>query len=178
MLTSIHRAFVNVNRYYSSVSNATIFNGTLLAQSILEDVRNENLLIKTKYEEFNPRLVAIAVGNNPASKIYLKKKHEAAQTCGIDFVKIDLDIQTSEKYLLELIKNLNNDDSVNGIIVQLPIPEQMCEFKVCNSVSPIKDVDGFTQTNLGKLIQNTSNEHCLIPGTVLAVKKILQKVGI
>merc|ERR1712133_300875 len=146
------QSLLNMNRTY-----ATILQGVKLSQNIKNEVKDEVLKIKVDNPNFHPKLVAIAVGNNPASKIYLSKKMEAADYCRIYFDKISLPLETSEKKLVDIIDDLNQDSSVNGIIVQLPLPPQMREIKVCNSVSPDKDVDGFTQTNLGRLMQNTDN---------------------
>jgi len=79
--------------------------------------------------------------------------------------------------LLGIIDEINNDKTINGLIVQLPLPDHMCEVDVCNAVSSCKDVDGFTQTNLGKLMQR-SDKAALVPCTALAVKKIISSLGI
>ena len=125
---------------------------------------------------FRSKLVAIAVGNNPASKIYLKKKSEAAQYCGVDFDNISLNSNISELDLLRLVASLNSDRSVDGVIVQLPLPDHVNEHTVCNAVSPSKDVDGFTQTNLGKLMQRADDDS-LIPCTAMAVKRIVKEIN-
>ena len=92
------------------------------------------------------------MGNNPASQIYLAKKQEAAEFCGISFDKISLAYDSKENDLINMISDINNDFSIDGLIVQLPLPDHMSEVRVCNSVLPSKDVDGFTQTNLGRLM--------------------------
>ena len=130
-----------------------------------------------KHPQFKPKLVAISVGDNSASKIYLKRKLEAAQFCGIDFDNLSLPSNTKEDYLTDLVQNLNSQDSVHGVIVQLPLPPHMDEVKVCNSVDPLKDVDGFTQTNLGRLMQGL-DARSLIPCTALAVMRIIKEIGI
>lgn len=103
--------------------------------------------------EFQPQLVAVAVGNHPASNIYLARKAEAAQFCGLHFSRVSLDVDVSLSYLLSLLSTLNSDPAVSGVIVQLPLPAHLPELVVCNAVLPSKDVDGFTSTNLGKLVQ-------------------------
>ena len=115
---------------------STIFNGVKLAEKIKTEVRLEVEKIRQKQTSFKPRLVAISVGNNPASEIYLRKKSEAAQLCGIDLEKISLKSETKEKELLGLVNNLNRDDSIHGVIVQLPLPDHLRENVVCNSVDP------------------------------------------
>ena len=156
----------------------TLFDGVQLAKDIKNQVKQNIIDCQRVKEQFKPKLVAIAVGNNPASDIYLRRKEEAAQYCGLDFNKISLTETISELYLRGLIENLNNDKTVNGIIVQLPLPAHMREIEVCNAVAPSKDVDGFTQTNLGKLMQNVDEENNFIPCTALAVKKIISALNI
>ena len=156
----------------------TLFDGVKLAKDIKNQVKQNIIDFQRGKEEFKPKLVAIAVGNNPASDIYLRRKEEAAKYCGLDFNKISLTESISELYLRDLIDSLNNDNTVNGIIVQLPLPAHMREIEVCNAVAPSKDVDGFTQTNLGKLMQNVDEENNFIPCTALAVKKIIAALDI
>jgi len=153
----------------------SIFNGKELAQNIQKGVQSNIMKMKSENVNFTPKLVAIAVGKNPASEIYLEKKQEAAQVCGIGFDKVSLNHDTCEGTLLNIIREFNEDPTVNGVIVQLPLPSHMCEFTVCNSVSPIKDVDGFTQTSLGKLMQS-SDKPSFVPCTALAVKNIISSL--
>ena len=156
----------------------TLFNGVKLAKEIKNEVKQNIVDNQRGNENFKPKLVAIAVGNNPASEIYLRRKGEAANYCGLDFSKVSLTENISELYLRGLIQSLNTDRTVHGIIVQLPLPSHMSEIEVCNAVSPAKDVDGFTQTNLGKLMQNVDEQNNFIPCTALAVKKIISALNI
>jgi len=152
------------------------FNGIALAQSIKDDVK-KSLLKQQEYDpKFKPQLVAVLVGNNPASKVYLKKKQEAARYCGLRSQIVECDNNINRSKLLGLINDLNQDNDVHGVIVQLPLPSHLSEIDICNAVHPNKDVDGFTQKNLGKLIQN-SKDPSLVPCTALAVKRILSTVG-
>jgi len=153
---------------------ASLINGVELASCIKNEVKNELLSIRKSKENFSPQFVAIAVGNNPASKIYLKRKQEAALSCGLKSKVIHLEESISQISLLEIIQQLNQDASIHGIIVQLPLPNHLCETTVCNTVLPSKDVDGFTQTNLGKLMQKMSCT-TMLPCTALAVKKIIER---
>ena len=148
-----------------------------MSEKIKNQVKNSYDELLKIHPKFKPKLVAIAIGDNPASRIYLKRKHEAAQFCGIEFDKLSLPSDTKEEYLRDLVNNLNIDHSVHGVIVQLPLPPHMDEVRVCNSVDPRKDVDGFTQTNLGRLVQGV-DDRSLIPCTALAVKRIIQETGI
>lgn len=155
---------------------ATIFNGTALASEIKQKVWTEVLSIKNRVPFFQPKLVAIAVGEQPASKIYLKRKVEAAAVSGLKCDILSLPSQTSENQLIAIIEEINNDATVNGLIVQLPLPSHMSETRICNSVNPSKDVDGFTQTNLGRTMQEFGDT-AMVPCTVLAVKKITESIG-
>ena len=152
---------------------ATIFNGHQLANKIKREVKEEILLNQSFKSSFSPQFVAIAVGHNPASRIYLEKKQEAAEECGLKAQVIHLSEDTSESKILGLIYHLNEDPSIHGIIVQLPLPLHLSEIQICNAVHPSKDVDGFTQTNLGKLMQKTT-ESTILPCTALAVKRIVE----
>jgi len=154
----------------------TIIDGKQLAWAINKKVKEDILQTKEKIVNFQPKLVAIAVGHNPASQIYLAKKYEAAEFCGISFDKVSLPEETKEVDLIRMISDINNDHSVHGVIVQLPLPAHMNEIRVCNTVIPNKDVDGFTQTNLGMLMQRTDNSR-LVPCTALAVKKIISSLN-
>jgi len=156
---------------------ATLIKGTDLANKIKLQVRNELINIRKAKPEFEPQFVAIAIGNNPASSIYLQRKQEAASFCGLKSKVSHFEETITQKSLIDVINRTNQDPSVHGIIVQLPLPNHLCETTICNAVHPDKDVDGFTQTNLGKLMQKMS-ERNMIPCTALAVKKILESEGI
>src|SRR5690348_16103763 len=97
------------------------------------------------------KLVTVQVGEDPASAIYLKRKHEAAQEAGIASDDRKLPEDTSQADLLALVSELNADDAVDGILVQLPLPEQIDEARVIRAVDPVKDVDGFHPFNAGQL---------------------------
>ena len=172
-----HRSYHQTQTKLLCRNFATIFSGVSLSEKIKVEVKNRNNTLSEINPQFKPKLVAITVGDNPASKIYLKRKHEAAKFCGLYFDKLSLPSDTKEEYLRDLVYNLNSDHSVHGVIVQLPLPPHMDEVRVCNSVDPRKDVDGFTQTNLGKLVQGL-DDRSLIPCTALAVKRIIQETGI
>ena len=98
-----------------------------------------------------PHLVVILVGNNPASQIYVKNKKLAAENIGIKSTIIELDSQIKETELLNKIEQLNNDSDVTGILVQLPLPAHIDKNKIVTTISPKKDVDGFTPENVGRL---------------------------
>ena len=116
------------------------------------------------------KLVTLQVGEDPASTIYLRRKHEAAEEAGIASDDRKLPEETSEQELLEIIAGLNADDGVDGILVQLPLPEQMDEARVIREVDPVKDVDGFHPFNAGQLYLGRPT---LVPATPLGIIALL-----
>lgn len=178
-MNKVSKSFVCLKQTKSIIirSLATQFSGINLSLKIKMHVKRSCEELIDKHPHFKPKLVAISVGDNSASKIYLKRKLEAAQFCGIDFDNLSLPSNTKEDYLTDLVQNLNSQHSVHGVIVQLPLPPHMDEVRVCNSVDPLKDVDGFTQTNLGRLMQGLDTRS-LIPCTALAVMRIIKEIGI
>lgn len=97
-------------------------------------------------------LAVILVGNNPASAVYVRNKHRACQQVGIDSYQIEMPEDTTEEELLSKIDELNFDDKVNGILVQLPLPGHISEEKVIERISPLKDVDAFHPSNVGRIM--------------------------
>jgi len=122
-----------------------------------------------------PGLVVIQVGDNPASNTYVKNKKLAAEYIGINFFHYKYEEKTSEEELINKIKELNNDNSVDGIIVQLPLPKGFNETKIINYIDPNKDVDGLTELNAGKLV---NNEDCLSSCTPTGIMKLLEMYNI
>ena len=140
--------------------SAIIMDGRAVAENL-------RLSLKSKIEnlERKPGLGVIIVGNNPASKIYVKKKQEACAKAGIFSVKIDLPQSSSEDQVVDAIENFNNDKNIDGILLQLPLPEHLNEEKILGKISIDKDVDGFHQINLGKLISGEKRiESCTPKG--------------
>ena len=123
-----------------------ILDGKALSLKILDDVRNNVSKLSKK-----PHLVVVLIGDDAASKIYVNNKKKAADKVGIKSTIIELPKKTSEKELLSIINDLNNDKEVTGILVQLPLPAHIEKNKVVESISPQKDVDGFTPENVGRL---------------------------
>ena len=122
-----------------------------------------------------PGLVVIQVGDNPASNTYVKNKKLAAEYIGINFFHYKYEENTSEEELINKIKELNNDNSVDGIIVQLPLPKGFNETKIINYIDPNKDVDGLTELNAGKLV---NNEDCLSSCTPTGIMKLLEMYNV
>jgi methylenetetrahydrofolate dehydrogenase (NADP+)/methenyltetrahydrofolate cyclohydrolase len=122
-----------------------------------------------------PGLAVILVGDNAASKVYVNNKEKGCQEVGFNSVKINRDENTSEKELLQLIQDLNSDETIDGILVQLPLPNHIDTKKVIEAIDPIKDVDGFHKENMGRLLQNNPT---LRPCTPRGVMTMLEKSNI
>ena len=117
-------------------------------------------------------LATVLVGDDPASQIYIGRKHEAAREAGIEPHDHHLQADTSEAELLSLTADLNADDSVDGILVQLPLPGHIDESRVLRSVAPAKDVDGFHPSNAGQLYLD---EPTFVPATPLGIMALLEE---
>jgi methylenetetrahydrofolate dehydrogenase (NADP+)/methenyltetrahydrofolate cyclohydrolase len=115
-------------------------------------------------------LATVLVGDDPASDIYIRRKHEAATEVGIEADDVRLPAETSEEELLDVVARLNADDDVDGILVQLPLPSQIHEPRVIQAVSPVKDVDGFHPVNAGLLYLGTPGH---VPATPLGIMELL-----
>lgn len=151
-----------------------IINGRNIANEIQDGLRAD-ISEWLKTNKRNPSLVAVLVGDDPASIKYVEKKMEAAKYVGIDSKIEKLPDTISESELISKINHLNEDVSVDGILVQLPVPQHISERNVCNAVNPIKDVDGFHFSNAGKLCLNMDT---FVPCTVLAVIELLKRTGV
>ena len=123
-----------------------IIDGKKIAEKILDSVKKNVSTMKVK-----PSLAVIIVGNDAASKIYVKNKQKAAEKVGINSIIIELPENITELELLNKIKELNEDTSITGILVQLPLPNHIDKNKVITTISSLKDVDGFTPENVGRL---------------------------
>ncbi len=122
-----------------------------------------------------PGLAVVLVGEDPASQIYVKHKRRACDEAGVISNAYDLPITTSETDLLKLIEQLNQDETVNGILVQLPLPKQINANTIVEAIDPNKDVDGFHPYNLGRLAGRRPN---LRPCTPYGVMQLLESTGI
>ena len=123
-----------------------ILDGKAVSLKVLEKVKERVTGLSVK-----PHLVVVLVGENPASKIYVRNKKLAAEKVGIKSTIIELQENTTEDKLLSIINDLNEDNDVTGILVQLPLPNHIDKNKVIMAISPKKDVDGFSPENVGKL---------------------------
>ncbi len=127
-----------------------------------------------KYYDKAPTLAVVLVGGDPASKVYVSNKNKKAESLGINSIIIELDENIPEQDLLKKIAELNNDNNVNGILVQLPLPKHINKAKIINAISVAKDVDGFHIENVGKLY---TKQDCFVPctpqGCLILIKSIL-----
>ncbi len=131
---------------------ADLIDGKKVSQHIREEVAREVEKLKNETGT-TPGLAAVLVGDNPASEIYVRNKRKACGEVGIYSEEYKLPKETSETELLSLVEKLNNDVKIHGILVQLPLPEQINSTKILRSVSPSKDVDGFHPENVGLLVE-------------------------
>ena len=115
-------------------------------------------------------LATVLVGDNPASHVYVRSKREACAEAGIESIHHELPAETSEEALLALVAELNVDERVTGILVQLPLPDQIDEERVIREIEPVKDVDGFHPVNAGFLLQGNPT---LLPATPAGIMEIL-----
>jgi methylenetetrahydrofolate dehydrogenase (NADP+) / methenyltetrahydrofolate cyclohydrolase len=148
---------------------AEIIDGKRVAEHLRKEVREE---IRKLKEEAGivPGLAAVFVGNNPASQIYVRNKRKACEEVGIYSEEHNLLEETTEDDLLSLIKKLNHDEKIHGILVQLPLPKQINESKILRTVSPLKDIDGFHPENMGLLVEGNPR---FIPCTPYGIIKLL-----
>ena len=131
---------------------AVIIDGKELAKKIRANLKIECEELKKK--NINSKLAVIMVGEDPASKVYVRNKSRACEDVGIKYEEYLLDVNTTQKELVELIEKLNNDKTINGILLQSPIPSNLDVNEAFRTISPQKDVDGFNPINVGKLVLN------------------------
>ena len=131
---------------------AVIIDGKELAKKIRNNLRIECEELKQK--NIKSKLAVIMVGDDPASKVYVRNKSKACEDVGIEYDEYLLDKETTQKELIELIKKLNDEKNINGILLQSPIPSNLDINEAFRTISPEKDVDGFNPVNVGKLVLN------------------------
>ncbi len=152
---------------------ATIIDGKLLAKKIRESLKVE--CDKLKLEGINPKLGVIMVGDNPASKVYVRNKSKACTDVGIDYQEYLLPEETTQEELIDLIKNLNQDNEINGILLQSPLPMHLNINEAFKAITYMKDVDGFTPSSVGKLC---IGEDTFISCTPHGVMKMFEEYNI
>ena len=156
----------------------TLINGKEIAQSLRNDLKKEIDILKTKTGTI-PGLAVVQVGDVAASSVYVKAKTKSAIEVGIKVIDHHLPEKTTEEELLKIVDTLNNQDNVNGILVQLPLPIHINEQLVLDSIDPDKDADGFHPLNVGKLsISSHNDENLLIPCTPYGCLIMLKGLGV
>lgn len=146
-----------------------LIDGKAVSLAVKERVRDE---IAAKGLKIG--LAVVIVGNNQASRVYVNNKKKACEFCGITSYEYALPEETTEEQLLELVDTLNGDKNVNGILVQLPLPEQIDEKKIIEHISPEKDVDAFNAVNVGKIM---IGDYAFLPCTPAGVMELIHSTG-
>ena len=147
-----------------------ILDGKSVKGQILDELRDEvsHLVIK-------PKLVVIQVGDDPASNVYIKQKCNMCNYIGYGYEHIKLDSDVTNEYMLELIDKLNSDNDVTGILVQLPIAKHLDTNSIINAIDPLKDVDGLTELNNGKLLCGVDSISSCTPSGIM---ELLDRYGV
>ena len=148
----------------------TVIDGKALAQTIKEEVKAEVSALRERYGA-PPALAVVLVGGDPASEVYVKNKIKDCAETGIRSEAIRLPEDAREEKLLEVVKKLNKDKGIHGILVQLPLPKHIDENKVLEAIAPQKDVDGFTPENAGRLLTGMEGFLPCTPAGVIALVK-------
>ncbi len=151
-----------------------LLDGKKISAEIKNEIKKDvDSYIKKGYRQ--PHLVAILVGNDPASTFYVKSKMKSCAQVGFKSTNLNFESNISEERLLEEIKKLNNDEKVDGFIVQLPLPEHINVNKVLAAIDPEKDIDGFHPFNLGRLILGMDT---FVPATPLGILEMMKRYNI
>lgn len=152
---------------------AQLIDGKLISTQIKDELRDKVATLKE--QGIIPCLAVIQVGNDPASSVYVNNKKKACAYIGIESLSYELEESVSQEELLTLIEKLNQDDKVNGILVQLPLPKHIDENAVIHAISPKKDVDGFHPETVGNMCIGTKG---FLPCTPAGVIQLLKRSGI
>ncbi len=161
---------------------ATIINGKAISQEIRDEVKAQSdKLIKERH--ITPGLAFILVGNDPASEVYVRNKAKACESLGFYSVTEKLPPDTSQELVLAKVEEFNNDKRVHGILVQMPLPKQIDEYKVIESIDPLKDVNALHPFNIGMYVEAKSwdeitRQQLLLPCTPYGMMVLLEKCGI
>lgn len=149
---------------------ANIIDGKAVSAAVKEQIKEE-----IAREGLEIGLAVVIVGDDPASRVYVNNKKKACEFCGIKSYEYALPEDTTEEELLELIDTLNGDDKVNGILVQLPLPKQLDEKKIIEHISPIKDVDAFHESNVGRIM---IGNYAFLPCTPAGCMALIHSTGV
>lgn len=153
---------------------SNLIDGKAFAQNLRQTITEQTAALEKKHH-IRPGLAVVLVGEDPASQVYVRNKEKFAIECGFKSETFRLSAETTQAELLKLIDELNNDATIHGILVQLPLPKHLHEEEVLNAINPLKDVDGFHPVNIGQL---SIGKPYLIPCTPLGSLLLLQdKLG-
>lgn len=150
-----------------------IIDGKAVSKKVKEDVKAECEQLKAN--GITPGLAVIIVGEDPASQVYVHNKEVACEACGFHSVKYALPAETTQEELNALIDELNEDNSINGILCQLPLPKHLDDKEVINRINPIKDVDAFHPVNVGAIMIGDYN---YLPCTPAGVMELIHSTGV
>lgn len=148
----------------------TILDGRIVANKLKNEIKE-----KVSNLEVKPGLAVICIGNDPASQIYVKLKRKVCEELGIYIEEHFFNDNVTQKELIDLIDDLNEDDSIHGILLQSPIPYHLNILELFDRISPKKDIDGFNLVNVGKLSQG---QDCFVPCTPLGIMRLLKEYNI
>lgn len=152
---------------------ANLINGKEVSARVKEEIKKEVALLKEKNIEVG--LAVVIVGNNPASRVYVNAKKKACEETGMNSYEYALSEETTQEELVELVKKLNDDEKVNGILVQLPLPKHIDENAVINAINPNKDVDAFHPVNVGNIM---IGDYSFLPCTPAGVMELIKSTGV
>lgn len=152
---------------------ANIIDGKLISTQIKDELKEKVANLKKEGKQIT--LAVIQVGNDPASTVYVGNKKKACEYIGINSLAYELPEDITEESLLKTIEDLNNDDKVNGILVQLPLPKHIDEDKVIKTIAPEKDVDGFHPSSVGALL---IGQEGFLPCTPAGIIQLIKRSGI
>ncbi|MCI7803799.1 MAG: bifunctional methylenetetrahydrofolate dehydrogenase/methenyltetrahydrofolate cyclohydrolase FolD [Oscillospiraceae bacterium] len=152
---------------------AKLISGKEVSSKVKAEVREETAELVKK--GIKPGLAVVIVGNDPASRVYVNSKKKACEEVGFSSFEYALPEEITQEELLELVEKLNNDDSVDGILCQLPLPEQIDENAVINAIKPDKDVDAFHPFNVGKIM---IGDFAFLPCTPAGVMELIDSTGV
>ena len=153
---------------------AKILDGKMVSQRVKDELREEVARLK-KDKGLVPGLAVIIVGEDPASKIYVRNKKRACEEIGIHSEEYALPEETTQEELLELVERLNHKEDIHGILCQMPLPRHLDEKAVINAISPKKDVDAFHPVNVGKIM---IGDYDFLPCTPAGVMELIKESGI
>lgn len=151
-----------------------IIDGKKLSQSIKDEIKESVAQLKAEGKNI-PHLAAILIGDNPASESYVRNKTRSCDYVGFESTLIRKDDSITEEELLDIVQELNNNDDVDGFIVQLPLPKHIDEVKVTLAIDPKKDVDGFHPVNFGRMAQGLP---CYLPATPFGIVQMLDRYNL